>query len=69
MSQELGYENHQCSFCPNKEAGYQMIGSDGQFHDACEPCIRKRIDSEEKTPRVKVPPAPKPKAPTVEFTL
>jgi hypothetical protein len=68
--QEAGYELDQCFFCSNKEAGFQKRGADGEFHDCCQPCVRKEIDEpEQKTPRVKVPPAPKAKAPAVEFSL
>jgi hypothetical protein len=69
--QEMGYELDPCFFCSNKCAGFQKRGSDGEFRDCCQTCVRKGIDetTEQKVPRVKVPPAPKSKAPAVEFSL
>lgn len=45
--EQPGYEEDRCHFCGGKEAGFQMreegTNKNGEYFDACEPCIRTRI--------------------------
>lgn len=43
--EQLGYSEEVCHFCQGKEAGYQMIDDKNKYQDACEDCVRKRIEA------------------------
>ena len=42
--EQLGYSEDVCFFCKGPDAGYEMLADDKKFHDACEECVRKRIE-------------------------
>lgn len=47
-----GYEEDRCHFCGGKEAGFQMREAgtndteNAKYFDACQKCVRKRIEKE-----------------------
>jgi len=43
--EQPGYSEDACHFCQGKEAGYQMADDKGNYQDACEDCIRKRMET------------------------